>query len=72
MTAANILLEQTTGDLVADALLNFIDVVDVPLDTPQSEAVFRRSRELVGAMTAAQAIRLSAIIHALHGARLRQ
>jgi hypothetical protein len=74
MTAAFTLLGTPCGiePTMADALFNFIDVVDVPMDTDEADAVFRRSRELVAGLTPDQAQRLRSIVSTLRNVNLRQ
>jgi hypothetical protein len=75
MTAAHTLLDQTPDRIsptMAAALFNFIDVVDVPMDSDEADRVFRRSRDLMERLTADQATRLRSIIHTLRDVNLRQ
>jgi hypothetical protein len=73
MTAAHTLLEPASIEpIMADALMTYIDAHDVDMDTPEAEAVFERSRQVVTSMTVAQRFRLVGIIDTLAGCQLRQ
>jgi len=48
-----------------DALMLYLDVASCEMDTPESEAIFAESRDLVAGLTVNQRIQLSLIVHTL-------
>jgi hypothetical protein len=75
VTAARTLLDHAPdriSPIMADALMTYIDVIDVELDTDEAAAIFAKSRDLVAGLTPDQARRLRSIVHTLRNVNLRQ
>lgn len=67
MTAARTLRDLPRGVAPAAAagLMLYLDVASCEMDTPESEAIFATSKDLVASLTKEQSTRLRLIVHAL-------